>query len=123
MDARSVSTLGTQHRIEHGRPHKRGSLYRPHPDLGVRACPDLLRLFRGLGADRAEAVETRARAIGALASDSVASVLQHNSIARADTDAESPIAIAHARMETWALSLNAIEPEEMHFAWWFWRAN
>lgn len=50
---------------------------RPHPEQGFRTCMGILRLFRGLAADRAEAVSLRAVEIGVLSYDSVASILRH----------------------------------------------
>ena len=50
---------------------------RPHPEQGFRTCLGILRLFRGLDATRAEAVSARAIEIGALNSQSVASILKH----------------------------------------------
>jgi transposase len=50
---------------------------RPHPEQGFRTCIGILRLFRGLTADRAEAVSLRAIEVGVLSYDSVASILRH----------------------------------------------
>ncbi len=50
---------------------------RPHPEQGFRTCIGILRLFRGLAADRAEAVSLRAVEVGVLSYDSVASILRH----------------------------------------------
>ncbi len=50
---------------------------RPHPEQGFRTCIGILRLFRGLPADRAEAVSQRAVEVGVLSYDSVASILRH----------------------------------------------
>jgi transposase len=50
---------------------------RRHPEQGFRTCIGILRLFRGLAADRAEAVSLRAVEIGVLSYDSVASILRH----------------------------------------------
>jgi transposase len=50
---------------------------RPHPEQGFRTCIGVLRLFRGLAADRAEAVSARAIEVGVLSYDSVASILRH----------------------------------------------
>jgi transposase len=61
---------------------------RPHPEQGFRTCIGILRLFRGLTADRAEAVSLRAIEIGVLSYDSVASILRH----RLDRTAASPTA-------------------------------
>ncbi len=50
---------------------------RPHPEQGFRTCIGILRLFRGLTADRAEAISLRAIEVGVLSYDSVASILRH----------------------------------------------
>jgi transposase len=50
---------------------------RPHPEQGFRTCIGILRLFRGLTADRAEAVSLRAVEVGVLSYDSVTSILRH----------------------------------------------
>jgi transposase len=50
---------------------------RPHPEQGFRTCIGILRLFRGLPTDRAEAASQRALEIGVLSYDSVASILRH----------------------------------------------
>jgi transposase len=50
---------------------------RPHPEQGFRTCIGILRLFRGLPADRAEAFSQRAVEVGVLSYDSVASLLRH----------------------------------------------
>ena len=50
---------------------------RPHPEQGFRTCLGVLRLFRGIDADRAERVSLRAVEIGALSYASVASILKH----------------------------------------------
>ena len=50
---------------------------RRHPEQGFRTCIGILRLFRGLAAERAEAVSLRAVEIGVLSYDSVASILRH----------------------------------------------
>jgi transposase len=50
---------------------------RPHPEQGFRTCIGILRLFRGLAAERAEAISLRAVEVGVLSYDSVASILRH----------------------------------------------
>ena len=50
---------------------------RRHPEQGFRTCIGILRLFRGLTADRVEAVSQRAIEVGVLSYDSVASILRH----------------------------------------------
>ena len=48
---------------------------RPHPEQGFRSCLGILKLFRGVPKERAEAVAAHALSIGALNSRSVASIL------------------------------------------------
>ena len=48
---------------------------RPHPEQGFRSCLGILKLFRGVAKERAEAVSAHALSIGALNSRSVASIL------------------------------------------------
>jgi len=67
---------------------------RPHPEQGFRTCLGVLRLFRGLDPARAEAVATRALAIGALTYKSVASILRNN-LDRVPQATESSTVIAH----------------------------
>jgi transposase len=67
---------------------------RPHPEQGFRTCLGVLRLFRGLAPARAEAVATRALAIGALTYKSVASILNNN-LDRAPQATETVTVIAH----------------------------
>jgi transposase len=50
---------------------------RPHPEQGFRTCLGILRLYRGITVDRAEAISARAVEIGALNYQSVASILEH----------------------------------------------
>ena len=51
---------------------------RPHPEQGFRTCLGVLRLYRGLTPARAEAVSTRATAIGAFTYKSIASIIANN---------------------------------------------
>ena len=51
---------------------------RRHPEHGFRNCLGILRLYRGAGSDRAEAVSARALDIGALTYRSIASILDNN---------------------------------------------
>ena len=54
------------------------SARRPHPEQGFRTCLGVLRLFRGLDAERAEAISRRAIEVGVLTYASViASILKH----------------------------------------------
>jgi len=50
---------------------------RPHPEQGFRTCLGVLRLYRGLEQQRAEAVSTHAVDIGALTYKSIASIIEH----------------------------------------------
>ena len=50
---------------------------RQHREQGFRTCLDILRLYRGITADRAETISARAVEIGALNYQSVASILEH----------------------------------------------
>ena len=47
---------------------------RPHPEQGFRTCLGVLRLFRGLDAERVEAISRRAVEVGVLTYASVASI-------------------------------------------------
>ncbi len=51
---------------------------RPHPEQGFRTCVGLLRLFRGIDRQRAEAVCAHALDISALSQKSVTSILDNN---------------------------------------------
>ena len=51
---------------------------RRHPEQGFRTCLGILKRFRGIGSDRAEAVSGRAVALGALSYKSVASILDNH---------------------------------------------
>jgi transposase len=48
---------------------------RKHPEQGFRTCLGILKLYRGVDAERAEAVSARALELGAFASNAVASLL------------------------------------------------
>ncbi|KNY33408.1 MULTISPECIES: IS21 family transposase [Rhizobium/Agrobacterium group] len=48
---------------------------RPHPEQGFRTCLGILRLYRDIGQDRAEAVSARAVEIGGLNSKTIASLI------------------------------------------------
>ena len=48
---------------------------RPHPEQGFRTCLGILRLYRGVSRERAEAVSAHALAIGALNSRSITSII------------------------------------------------
>jgi len=51
---------------------------RPHPEQGFRTCLGILRLYRGVTPQRAEAVSARAVEIGAFNCRSIASILANN---------------------------------------------
>ena len=65
---------------------------RPHPEQGFRTCLGILRLYRSVSTERAEAVSAHALSIGAFNSRSVASILE-TGIERAThkSDEQSPI--------------------------------
>lgn len=70
---------------------------RPHPEQGFRTCLGVLRLYRDLGRDHAEAVSARAIAIGGFTCKSIAALIaNHNKTTRS---AESAGAITdHANL-------------------------
>jgi transposase len=68
--------------------------HRPHPEQGFRTCLGILRLYRGVDPQRAEAVSAHAVAIGALTYKSVASILAHK-LERHRSAAESAAVIDH----------------------------
>ncbi|MDE8347653.1 MAG: IS21 family transposase, partial [Acidocella sp.] len=65
---------------------------RPHPEQGFRTCLGVLRLFKDLEPDRAEAVAEYAVAIGALTYKSLASIVA-NRLDRSTTAAGEPQAV------------------------------
>ncbi len=71
---------------------------RPHPEQGFRTCLDVLRLFRGVDAARAEAVSLRAVEIGALTYASVASILKHRLDRSASPQAADGTPLLHANI-------------------------
>lgn len=86
-----------RNRSEHRRPRHRRARQSPHPEQGFRTRLGVLRLFRELDTSRAEAVATRALAIGALTYKSVASILKNN-LDRAPRAAESSTVIEHQNL-------------------------
>jgi transposase len=68
--------------------------HRPHPEQGFRTCLGILRLYRGVDPQRAEAVSAHAVAIGALTYKSVASILA-DKLERHRSAAESAAVIDH----------------------------
>ncbi|MGC9272227.1 IS21 family transposase [Acidiphilium sp.] len=65
---------------------------RPHPEQGFRTCLGILRLFKDLEHDRAEAVADRAVAIGAFTYKSLASIVA-NKLDRSTAAASEPQAV------------------------------
>jgi transposase len=55
---------------------------RPHPEQGFRTCLGVLRLYRDLHRDRAEAVSARAVEIGGLTCKSIAALITNHKAAR-----------------------------------------
>ncbi|MER9559868.1 IS21 family transposase [Mesorhizobium sp. M0323] len=69
---------------------------RPHPEQGFRTCLGILRLFRDIDRNRAEAVSARAVEIGGLNCKSIASLIANHKAARHSTE---PTAIVdHANL-------------------------
>lgn len=68
--------------------------HRPHPEQGFRTCLGILRLYRGVDPQRAEAVSAHAVAIGALTYKSIASIIAHK-LERRRSAAESATVIDH----------------------------
>ena len=71
---------------------------RPHPEQGFRTCLGILRLYRSIEADRAEAISARAVEIGALNYQSVASILEHRLETRTAQRAADSAPILHANI-------------------------
>ncbi len=81
-------------------PHTEGLVIailarRPHPEQGFRTCLGVLKLFRDLPVERAEAVSAKAVAIGALTYKSITSILANRLEAR--RPAAGPV-IEHANI-------------------------
>ncbi len=64
---------------------------RPHPEQGFRTCLGVLRLYRGLQPERAEAVSTHAVDIGALTYKSIASIVEHNADRHQQQTEDGPV--------------------------------
>ena len=64
---------------------------RPHPEQGFRTCLGVLRLYRGLEPERAEAVSTHAVDIGALTDKSIASIVEHNTDRHQQQTEDGPV--------------------------------
>ncbi|WP_245267666.1 hypothetical protein [Mesorhizobium sp. WSM1293] len=70
---------------------------RPHPEQGFRTCLDVLRLFRDVTRDRAEAVSARAVKIGGLNCKSIASLIANHKAARHSTEPSAIVDHANLR--------------------------
>jgi transposase len=64
---------------------------RPHPEQGFRTCLGVLRLYRGLEPERAEAVSAHAIDIGALTYKSIASIVEHNTDRHRQQTEDGPV--------------------------------
>ncbi len=71
---------------------------RPHPEQGFRTRLGILKLYRGVDADRAEAVSTRALEIGGLTCKSVASLLAQKHDKSVTKDSCQPTLFDHANL-------------------------
>lgn len=70
---------------------------RPHPEQGFRTCLGILRLFRDIACERAEAVSARAVEIGGLNCKSIASLLASHKAAKNSTEPSAIIDHANLR--------------------------
>ncbi|MGN7712643.1 IS21 family transposase [Agrobacterium radiobacter] len=70
---------------------------RPHPEQDFRTCLGILRLFRDIARDRAEAVSARAVEIGGLNCKSIASLLANHKAAKHSTEPSAIIDHANLR--------------------------
>jgi len=66
---------------------------RPHPEQGFRTCLGILRLFKALDPDRAEA-------IGALTTKSIASIITNRLDRRPATDATGAAIVDHPNLRS-----------------------
>ncbi len=64
---------------------------RPHPEQGFRTCLGVLRLYRGLEPERAEAVSAHAIDIGALTYKSIASIIEHKTERHRSPATDGPV--------------------------------
>jgi transposase len=71
---------------------------RRHPEQAFRNCLGILRLYRGAGNVRAEAVSARALEIGALAYRSIASILDNNLDRPAAKPADDTMPLLHSNL-------------------------
>ena len=70
---------------------------RPHPEQGFRTCLGILKLYRGVDADRAEAVSARALELGVLNCKGVAALLARKHDASAE-DSRPATLFDHANL-------------------------
>lgn len=95
MDPGTLPEPGSGNWSQHrGADHRRAAR-RPHPEQGFRTCLGILRLYRGITADRAEAISARAVEIGALNYQSVASILAYRLETRTAQRAADSAPILH----------------------------
>jgi transposase len=71
---------------------------RPHPEQGFRTCLGILKLYRGVDADRVEAVSARAVEIGGLTCKSVASLLAQRHDKSTSKDSGQATLFDHANL-------------------------
>jgi transposase len=71
---------------------------RPHPEQGFRTCLGILKLYRGVEADRVEAVSARAVEIGGLTCKSIASLLAQKPNKSAPKDSGQATLFDHANL-------------------------
>jgi transposase len=71
---------------------------RPHPEQGFRTCLGILKLYRGVDADRVEAVSARAVEIGGLTCKSVASLLAQKPDKSTSKDSGQATLFDHANL-------------------------
>jgi transposase len=71
---------------------------RPHPEQGFRTCLGILKLYRGVAADRAEAVSARAVEIGGLTCKSIASLLAQKPNKSVSKDSAQAALFDHANL-------------------------
>ena len=71
---------------------------RPHPEQGFRTCLGILRSYRGLDAERLEAVSARAVELGVLNCKGVAALLARKADGAAATDDRPPTLFDHANL-------------------------
>jgi len=70
---------------------------RPHPEQGFRTCLGILRLYRDIGRERAEAVSARAVEIGGLTCKTIASLIATHKAARHSTEPAAVMEHANLR--------------------------